>query len=113
MKEAGIPWFATATTLDEARRAESAGADVIVAQGAEAGGHRGSFDPAASERDQCGLFALLPAIVDAVDLPVVATGGIAAQLSAAQAALAAAAEREALAREQLQAYATQAAADGP
>lgn len=85
MKEAGIPWFATATTLDEARRAESAGADVIVAQGAEAGGHRGSFDPAASERDQCGLFALLPAIVDAVDLPVVATGGIADARGAAAA----------------------------
>lgn len=76
MKDRGIAWFATATTVDEARTAAAAGADVIVAQGAEAGGHRGSFDPALSEREQCGLFALLPAIVDAVDVPVVATGGI-------------------------------------
>ncbi|MDE2562011.1 MAG: nitronate monooxygenase [Sphingomonadales bacterium] len=85
MKANGIAWFATATTLDEARIAADAGADVIVAQGAEAGGHRGSFDPAASERDQCGLFALLPAIVDAVDVPVVATGGIADARGAAAA----------------------------
>src|ERR1700677_4860512 len=40
LKQNGIAWFATATTLDEARQAESAGADAIIAQGAEAGGHR-------------------------------------------------------------------------
>lgn len=85
MKQAGIAWFATVATLDEALAAAGAGADVIVAQGAEAGGHRGSFDPAASERDQCGLFALLPAVVDAVDVPVVATGGIADARGAAAA----------------------------
>lgn len=85
MKASGIAWFATATTLDEARIAADAGADAIVAQGAEAGGHRGSFDPALSERDQCGLFALLPAIVDAVDVPVIATGGIADARGAAAA----------------------------
>jgi nitronate monooxygenase len=48
-----------------------------VAQGMEAGGHRGCFDAALAERQQVGLFALLPAVVDAVDVPVVATGGIA------------------------------------
>lgn len=85
MKASGIAWFASATTLEEARIAADAGADAIVAQGAEAGGHRGSFDPALSERDQCGLFALLPAIVDAVDVPVIATGGIADARGAAAA----------------------------
>src|SRR5487761_1667009 len=49
-KDRGIAWFATATTLAEARRAEAAGADAIIAQGYEAGGHRGSFDQAAAER---------------------------------------------------------------
>ncbi|MBV9859252.1 MAG: nitronate monooxygenase [Alphaproteobacteria bacterium] len=77
LKEAGIAWFATVTTVAEARAAQAAGADVIVAQGAEAGGHRGSFEAAKAEREQVGLFALLPAVVDAVDLPVVATGAIA------------------------------------
>ena len=57
--------------------AEAVGADVIVAQGAEAGGHRGAFDADKAERQLVGLFALLPAIVDAVRVPVVATGGIA------------------------------------
>jgi len=76
LKQAGIAWFANATTVAEARAAENAGADVIVAQGMEAGGHRGSFDPAEAERRQVGLFALLPAIADAVKVPVVATGGI-------------------------------------
>ncbi|HEX7390806.1 MAG TPA: nitronate monooxygenase [Acidiphilium sp.] len=77
MKARGIRWFATATTVAEAKIAEAAGADVIVAQGMEAGGHRGAFDPAKAEVEQVGLFALLPAIVDAVSVPVVATGGIA------------------------------------
>ena len=77
LKARGIAWFATATTVAEACAAEAAGADVIVAQGMEAGGHRGSFDADAAARRQIGLFALLPAIVDAVKVPVVATGGIA------------------------------------
>lgn len=76
MQARGIRWFATATTVAEARAAAAAGADAIVAQGAEAGGHRGAFDPAAAET-LIGLFALLPAIVDAVDVPVIAAGGIA------------------------------------
>jgi len=77
LKRRGIAWFANATTVAEARAAEAAGADVIVAQGMEAGGHRGSFQAAEAERRQVGLFALVPAVVDAVSVPVVAAGGIA------------------------------------
>ena len=77
LKERRIAWFANISTVAEARAAEAAGADVIVAQGMEAGGHRGCFDSTAAERQLVGLFALLPAVVDAVSLPVVATGGIA------------------------------------
>ena len=77
MHAQGIAWFATVTTVGEALAAEAAGADVIVAQGAEAGGHRGAFIAADAERAAVGLFALLPAVVDAVRIPVIATGGIA------------------------------------
>jgi nitronate monooxygenase len=76
-KERKITWFANISTVAEARAAEAAGADVIVAQGMEAGGHRGCFDATTAERQMVGLFALLPAVVDAVSVPVVATGGIA------------------------------------
>jgi len=77
LKEKRITWFANISMVSEARAAVAAGADVIVAQGSEAGGHRGCFDAAAAERQQVGLFALLPAVVDAVSVPIVATGGIA------------------------------------
>ena len=77
LKERGIAWFAAVTTVAEARLAEAAGAGVVVAQGAEAGGHRASFEAAEGERRLVGLFSLLPAVVDAVGVPVVATGGIA------------------------------------
>ena len=77
IKQAGIAWFACVSTVREAKAAEAAGANVIIAQGAEAGGHRAAFDPALAERQTVGLFALLPAVVDAVRVPVVATGGIA------------------------------------
>ena len=55
MKARGIAWWATATTVAEARAAVAAGADVIVAQGAEAGGHRGAFNAAEAESRQVGL----------------------------------------------------------
>src|SRR5580658_5009807 len=77
LKARKITWFANVSTVAEAKAAEAAGADVIVAQGMEAGGHRGCFDAARAEREMVGLFALLPAVVDAVRIPVVATGGIA------------------------------------
>ena len=77
LKARGIKWFANISTVAEALAAEAAGADVVVAQGMEAGGHRGCFDAARAEREMVGLFALLPAVVDAVRIPVVATGGIA------------------------------------
>jgi nitronate monooxygenase len=73
----GIAWFACATTLDEALAAQEAGADAIVAQGMEAGGHRGCFDQDAAERTQVGLVALLPRFADHLDVPVIAAGGIA------------------------------------
>jgi nitronate monooxygenase len=76
LKRAGIAWFATATTVTEAKQAEAAGADLIIAQGMEAGGHRGAFDAAKAEQQLVGVLALVPAIVDVVKIPVVAAGGI-------------------------------------
>lgn len=77
LKERGILWFANISTVAEAKAAVAAGADVVVAQGMEAGGHRGAFDAATAEASMVGLMALVPAVVDAVEVPVVATGGIA------------------------------------
>jgi nitronate monooxygenase len=72
----GSKILSSATTIEEARWLESHGVDAIIAQGLEAGGHRGIFlsDDLTS---QAGTFALLPQIVRAVKLPVIAAGGIA------------------------------------
>lgn len=72
----GIGIIGTATTVDEAMALEEAGVDVVAASGFEAGGHRGSFLRPAEE-SLIGTIALVPQIVDAVKLPVVAAGGIA------------------------------------
>lgn len=77
LHERGIAWFACATTLDEALAAQNAGADAVVAQGMEAGGHRGSFQQDAAERTSVGLLALLPWFADHLRVPIVAAGGIA------------------------------------
>jgi len=77
MKAKGIKWFATVTTVKEAKEAERAGADAVIAQGMEAGGHRSAFDVTQAETRLVGLFSLIPAVADAVSIPVVATGGIA------------------------------------
>src|SRR5439155_1687097 len=71
----GIKVMAMVSTVDDARTAARDGADVIVAQGGEAGGHR-SVDgkPASPEATTVGLMALLPQVVDAVRVPVVAAG---------------------------------------
>lgn len=68
--------LSTATTVEEARWLEARGVDAVIAQGLEAGGHRGHFLSDDLTR-QSGIFALLPRIVDAVRVPVIAAGGIA------------------------------------
>ncbi len=71
----GIVTLGTATTPAEAVALETAGVDLIVASGFEAGGHRGSF-LAAAEQSLTGTFALVPQVADAVRVPVIAAGGI-------------------------------------
>jgi nitronate monooxygenase len=76
IKEAGCLIFSSATTVAEARALEAGGADVVIAQGYEAGGHRGSFSDSPGA-GLVGTMALVPQIVDAVRVPVIAAGGIA------------------------------------
>jgi nitronate monooxygenase len=76
IREAGIKVLASATTAAEAQELERRGVDAIVAQGAEAGGHRGSF-LVEGDAASVGTLALVPQVVDAVGVPVVAAGGIA------------------------------------
>jgi nitronate monooxygenase len=76
VKASGCVVLSSATTVEEARWLEDHGCDAIIAQGYEAGGHRGMFltDDIAT---QPGTFALVPQVVDAVKVPVIAAGGIA------------------------------------
>jgi nitronate monooxygenase len=76
IKGRGIKILSSATTVREAKWLASHGCDAIIAQGLEAGGHRGMFLETNIE-SQLGLFALLPQVRDAVSVPVIATGGIA------------------------------------
>lgn len=76
VKATGAKVISSATTVREAVWLAQRGCDAIIAQGAEAGGHRGMF-LAADIATQVGTFALVPQIVDAVDVPVIAAGGVA------------------------------------
>src|SRR5271166_4069386 len=76
VKEAGCIILSSATTVAEARWLEANGADAVIAQGFEAGGHRGSFSDSLGA-GMVGTMALVPQIVDAVRSPVIAAGGIA------------------------------------
>ena len=75
IKRRGMFFAGTATTVEEALLLEKAGVDAVVAQGSEAGGHRGSF-AADFDRSMVGTIALVPQIADAVRVPVIASGGI-------------------------------------
>lgn len=75
LKKAGSIILSSATTAEEARWLEENGADAVIAQGYEAGGHRGTFEP--STDTGLGSMALIPQIADAVSVPVIAAGGIA------------------------------------
>ena len=76
VRAAGAIIIGNATTLEEARWLEQRGVDAIIAQGFEAGGHTGRF-LGSSQEEAFGLFALLPQLVDAVSVPVIAAGAIA------------------------------------
>ncbi len=71
-RSTGEVWV-TVTSVDEARRAEEAGADCLVVQGSEAGGHRGGFT---DDHDGVGLLALVQVVRTSTSVPLIATGGI-------------------------------------
>jgi nitronate monooxygenase len=75
LKAAGCILLASVTSLAEALAARAAGVDMLVAQGFEAGGHRGTFDPNAPD-DRLGVMALTRLLVEQAGLPVIAAGGI-------------------------------------
>jgi len=75
LKNAGITLLSTATNVGEGIAAAAAGVDAVIAQGYEAGGHRGMFDPNALD-DALGTMALTRLLVKQLDLPVIAAGGI-------------------------------------
>ena len=77
LTDAQVTLIGTATSVDEAIENEQAGMDIVVAQGSEAGGHRGSFLPSKQQSTPLiGTMSLIPQIVDQVTIPVVAAGGI-------------------------------------
>jgi nitronate monooxygenase len=76
LRAAGIRLLASATNVAEARLLERDGVDAVIAQGFEAGGHRGTFGPPFWE-GETGTMALVPQVVDAVSVPVIAAGGMA------------------------------------
>ena len=75
LKGAGIALWASATTLEEGRAVQDAGVDVVVAQGYEAGGHRGIFDPSGFD-ERLGTFVLTRLLATSLRIPVVAAGGV-------------------------------------
>jgi nitronate monooxygenase len=75
LRDAGIVLVGSATSVDEARMLVAAGVHAVVAQGYEAGGHRGVFDPDAPD-DRLGTMALIRLLVRQLDVPVIAAGGI-------------------------------------
>jgi nitronate monooxygenase len=75
IKSRGLFLMGTATTVDEALALERSGVDAVVTQGSEAGGHRGTF-LSDFEAGMVGTISLVPQVVDAVSIPVIASGGI-------------------------------------
>lgn len=75
LQERGIVTMATATSVEEARQIEAQGVDIVIAQGYEAGGHRGIFDERGDDQ-QLSTFTLVQSLKRAVGLPIIAAGGI-------------------------------------
>jgi nitronate monooxygenase len=75
LKQSNIMLIGTATTVSEAIENENAGMDMVVVQGSEAGGHRGSFT-SVNQESLVGLISLIPQVVDNVSIPVISAGGI-------------------------------------
>ncbi|MEB7599511.1 NAD(P)H-dependent flavin oxidoreductase [Raoultella terrigena] len=75
LQERGIVTMATATSVEEARQIEAQGVDIVIAQGYEAGGHRGIFDERGDDQ-QLSTFTLVQSLKRAVSLPIIAAGGI-------------------------------------